>query len=95
MYASVLEIQFKPGTTSQATEITLGAMDEIRALDGIKQMLTIDTGDDTGLAIAIYESQAAQEAAGPKAREVLSLLADVLAAQPQRKGCEVLVNESF
>jgi len=58
-------------------------------------LISIDTGNDTGLLIATYESQAAQEAAGPKAREVLSLLADFLAVQPERKACEVLVNETF
>ena len=63
--------------------------------DGIKQILSIDRGGDNGLVIAVYESQAAQEAAGPKAQEILSLLADLLEAQPERQGCEVLVNESF
>ena len=95
MYASVLQVKFKPGTMSQAVETTVGAMDQVRAIDGIKQLISIDTGNDTGLLIATYESQAAQEAAGPKAREVLSLLADFLAVQPERKACEVLVNETF
>ena len=95
MYASVIDIQLKPGTTSQATDITLGAMDDIRALDGLKQIISIDRGNDRGLVIAIYESQAAQEAATPRAQEVLALLGDLYAAPPERQGCEVLVNESF
>ena len=95
MYASVIEFHLKPGTTSQATAITLGAMDDIRAIDGIKQIISIDKGGDHGLVIAIYESQAAQEAAGPKAQEILSLIGDLYEAQPERQGCEVLVNESF
>ena len=32
MYASVLEFDLKPGMTSQATAITLGAMDDVRAI---------------------------------------------------------------
>ena len=79
----------------QAVDATVGAIDQIRDIDGIKQMISIDTGNDTGLLVAIYESQAAQEAAGPKARDVMSLLADFLAVQPERKACEVLVNETF
>ena len=94
MYASVIDIQLKPGTTSQATEITLGAMDDIRAFDGLKQIISIDRGNDRGLVIA-NESQAAQEAAAPRAQAVLGLLGDLYAAPPERQGCEVLVNESF
>jgi len=95
MYASIIDIQLKPGTTSQATDITLGAMDDIRAVDGIKQIISIDRGSDRGLVIAIYESQAAQEAATPKAQKILGRLGDLYAATPERQGCEVLVNETF
>jgi len=95
MYASIIDIQLKPGTTSQATDITLDAMDDIRAIDGIKQFISIDRGNDRGIVIAIYESQAAQEAATPKAQEVLGLLGDLFAAPPERQGCELLVNEIF
>jgi hypothetical protein len=95
MYASIIDIQLKPGTTSQATDITLGAMDEIRAIDGVKQIISIDRGNDQGLVIAIYESQATQEAATPRAQEILGRLGDLYAAPPERQGGEVLVNESF
>jgi hypothetical protein len=95
MYASIIDIQLKPGTTSQATEIILGTVDDIGAVDGIKQVISIDRGGDRGLVIAIYESQAAQEAATPKAQEILGRLGDLYAAPPDRQGCEVLVNETF
>jgi len=40
---------------------------EMKDIPGIKQIIAIDKGNDQGLVIAIYESQAAQEAAAPKA----------------------------
>ncbi len=95
MFASVIEIQLKPGTLDEAVDITRAALPEMREIPGIKQLISIDKGNDLGLVIAIYESQAAQEAATSKAQEILSRIAGLAAALPQRLGCEVNINEQF
>ncbi len=95
MFASVIEIQLKPGTLDEAIGITRAALPEMREIPGIKQLISIDKGNDLGLVIAIYESQAAQEAATSKAQEILGRIAGLAAALPQRLGCEVTINEQF
>ncbi len=95
MFASVIEIQLKPGTLDEAVDITRAALPEMREVPGLKQLISIDKCNDQGLVIAIYESQAAQEAATPKAQEILGRIAGLAAAPPQRMGCEVNINEQF
>ncbi len=95
MFASVIDVQLKPGTLDEAMGITRAALPEMREIPGLKQIISIDKGNDQGLVIAIYESQAAQEAAAPKAQEVLGRIAGLAAAPPQRLGCEVLINEQI
>ncbi len=95
MFASVIDVQLKPGTLDEAMDITRAALPEMREIPGLKQIISIDKGNDQGLVIAIYESQAAQEAAAPKAQEVLGRIAGLAAAPPQRMGCEVNINEQF
>ena len=95
MFASVIDVQLKPGTLDEAMGITRAALPEMREIPDLKQLISIDKGNDQGLVIAIYESQAAQEAAAPKAQEVLGRIAGLAAAPPQRLGCEVLINEQL
>ncbi len=93
MFASLIEIPRKPGALDEAMDITRAAVPELREISGLKQIISIDKGNDQSLVIAIYESQAAQEAAAPKAQEVLGRLSDLVAAPPKRLGCEVNINE--
>ena len=96
MFASVLEIQLKPGTLDEAVNIARAALPGMREIPGLKQFIVIDKCNDQGLVIAIYESQAAQEAAAPKAKEIIGRIAGLaVAAPPQRMGCEVNINEQF
>ena len=95
MFASVIDVQLKPGTFDEAMDITRAALPDMREIPGIKQIISIDKGNDHGLVVAIYESQAAQEAAAPKAQEILGRIAGLAAAAPQRLGCEVNINEHF
>ena len=95
MFASVIDVQLKAGTFDEAMEITRAALPEMRGIAGIKQIISIDKGNDQGLVIAIYESKAAQEAATPKAQEVLERIAGLAAGAPVRMGCEVNINEKF
>ncbi len=93
MYASVVEFKFKPGATEQAMNVLRSAMPEARQIEGLKQFITIDTGDDTALSVVIFENQAQQEAATPKAREIMGRMADMVAAPPVRKGRPITINE--
>ena len=95
MFASVIEVQLKSGTLDEAVDITRAALPEMREIPGLRQFISIDKGNDQGVIVAIYESQAAQEAATPKAQEILGRIAGLAAAPPQRLGCEVTINEQF
>ncbi len=95
MYTSIIEVQFQPGKMDEAMEITEGMKPDLAQLDGISQFIVVDKGNDAGLVLAIYDSQAQQEAAGSKAQELLGRLGALFAATPERLGGEVLVNESY
>ena len=93
MYASVVEFKFKPGVTEQAMNLIRSVMPELRQIDGAKQFIAIDTGDDTGLLVVVFGSQGQFEAATPKAQEILGRMADLVAAPPVRKGHAITINE--
>ncbi len=95
MYASVVEIQLKPGKMDEATEIVRAMRPDLEQLNGLKQLVVIDHCHDKLLAVVIYEGKADQEAATPKAQELLGRLAEVAAAPPERMGCAVTFNEVF
>ena len=95
MSASVVEIQLKPGKMGEATEMMRAVRPELEQSNGLKQRVVIDHCHDRLHAVVIYESKADQEAATPKAQELLGRLAELAAAPPERMGCEVTVNEVF
>ncbi len=95
MFASVIEVQRKPGTLDEAMDIVRAAVPELRNIPGLKQLISIDKGNDQSVVIAIYESQAAQEEAAPKAQEILGRIAGLVAAPPQRLACDVNIYEQF
>ena len=95
MYASVVEIQLKPGKMDEATKMVRAMRPDLEQLNGLKQLVVIDHCHDRFLAVAIYEGKADREAATPKAQELLGRLAELAAAPPERMGCEVTVNEVF
>jgi len=95
MYASVVEIQLKPGKMDEATEIARAMRPDLEKINGLKQFIVIDHCHDKFLAVVIFEGKADQEAATPKAQELLGRLAELAAAPPERMGCEVTVNEVF
>ena len=92
MYASYIEMQLKTGKTAEAVDIAEGMKPEIAPM-GIKQFIVIDKGNDNMLALAIYDTAEEQEAASPKAQELLARLSDLLAAPPERKQLEVPIAE--
>ena len=94
MYASIINIQFQPGKMNDAMEIAEAMKPDLAEL-GCNQFLLVDQGNDASLVLAIYDSQAKQEAATPKARELLGRLSPLCAAAPERKGGEVTLNETY
>ena len=94
MYASYIEMQLKPGKTAEAMEMAKQMEEELGQM-GIKQFIIADKGNDSSSLLAIYDTAEAQEAAGPRAAELLGRLADLFAAAPERKQVEVPINFSF
>ena len=94
MYASYIEVQFKPGKTAEAMEMARQMKSELGQM-GMKQFIVADKGDDSSTLLALYDTAEDQEAAGPKAAELLGRLADLFAAPPERKQVEVPINFRF
>ena len=94
MYTSIIEVQFQPGKMDEAMKITEGMKPDLAQL-GCRQFIIVDKGNDAGLVLAIYDSQAQQEAAASKAQGLLGRLAGIVAAAPERKGGEVVFNETY
>ena len=94
MYASYIEMQLKPGTMADAIEMARQMEADLGQM-GMKQFIIIDRGNDSSTLVALYDTAEDQEAAGPKAAELLGRLADLMAAPPDRKQVEVPINFIF
>ena len=91
MYSSHVEMKVKPGQLAAMKSHTKSIEAQIKAI-GINQFLVLDQGNNSYLVLVIYNSAAEQEAAGPKAAELLGGYAEFLAAPVERKQVEVLFN---
>ncbi len=94
MYASYIEMQLKPGKMADAIEMTKQMEADLGQM-GMKQFIIVDRGNDSSTLVALYDTAEDQEAAGPKAAELLGRLADFMAAPPDRKQLEVPINFIF
>ena len=94
MYASYIEMLLKPGKTADAVEMTKQMEADLGQM-GMKQFIIVDRGNDSSTLVALYDTAEDQEAAGPKAAELLGRLADFMAAPPERKQVEVPINFIF
>jgi len=95
MYASYAEMQLKPGKMAEAVERLKEVEAELGQVDGLKQFIIVDRGNDSSTVLALYDTAEDQEAAGPKSAEIVSRLMDVIAAPPDRKQVEVPINFRF
>jgi len=95
MYASYIEMQLKPGKMAEAMEMMKQLEAELGGIDGLKQFIIVDRGNDRSTVLALYESAEEQEAATPKSAEVVSRMMDVIAAPPERQQVEVPINFIF
>ena len=94
MYASYIEMQLKPGKMADAIEMARQMEADLGQM-GMKQFIIVDRGNDSSTLVALYDTAEDQEAAGPKAAELLGRLADLMAAPPDRKQVEVPINFIF
>ena len=94
MYASYIEMQLEPGKMAEAIDMTKKMEADLGQM-GMKQFIIVDRGNDSSTLVALYDSAEDQEAAGPKAAELLGRLADLMAAPPDRKQVEVPINFIF
>ena len=95
MYASYIEMQLKPGKMAEAMEMMKQLEAELGRIDGLKQFIIVDRGNDSSTVLALYNTAEDQEAAGPKSAEIVSRFMDVIAAPPDRKQVEVPINFRF
>ena len=95
MYASYIEMQLKPGKMAEAVEMIERVESELQFVDGLKQFIVVDRGNDSSTVLALYDTAEDQEAAGPKAAELLGRLAVFMAGPPERKQVEVPINFIF
>ena len=96
MYATVMEMQFKPGTQDEATALTDELVNELAGqVQGLKSFIALDRGDNRGTVIAVYDTKENWEAAAPVAQQILGRLGGFLSAMPERAGCEVAFAINF
>ncbi len=95
MYASYIEMQLKPGKMAEAMEMMKQLEAELGKIDGLKQFIIVDRGNDRSTVLALYESAEEQEAATPKSAEVVSRFMNIIAAPPDRQQVEVPINFIF
>ncbi len=95
MYASYIEMQLKPGKKAEAVERMKQVKVELGQVDGLKQFIIVDRGNDNSTVLALYDTAEDQEAAGPKSAEIVSRFMDVIAAPPDRNQVEVPINFIF
>ena len=95
MYASYIEMQLKPGKMAEAMEMIERVESELQFVDGLKQFIVVDRGNDNSTVLALYDTAEDQEAAGPKSAEVVSRFMNVITAPPDRQQVEVPINFIF
>lgn len=94
-FASIIELQLKPGKTQELAVIAEEMRPDLEKIEGIKQFILIDRGEGKALGISFYANSAQQEAATPKAMELLDKWSDLVTVPPVRTGCKVLVHQIF
>ena len=95
MYASVIELHFKPNLMQEALNYAASLRPTMKQIDGLNQMLSIDRGDDRATVIVVYDSKEQRDAAAEKAQEVLAGMAQYLDQPPERHGHKITINEQF
>ena len=97
MYAEVTSVQLRRGHTERGLELWRDAIAPFfKRHAGFRELLVVgDRGTDRGMAIVLWESREAFQAAAddPEHRAVFGRMAPWLAAPTQRETFEVLLQE--
>lgn len=93
MYARVSTYRMKIESFDEAQAMIEGIRPQIAALPGLRDFKNVGRGSDgTGVVIAVYDDQAAAEAAAPAAGEIWAKFADHLAAPPESEGYDMVID---
>ena len=93
MYARVSTYQMKVETFGEAQAMIEEIKPQIAALPGLRDFKNVGRGSDgTGVVFAIYDDQAAAEAAAVAAKEIWAKFADHLVGPPETEGYDMVID---
>jgi len=93
MYARVSTYKMKVESFDEAQALIEEIRPQIAALPGLREFKNVGRGSDgTGVVVAIYDDQAAAEAAAPAAGEIWARFADYLTAPPESEGYDMVID---
>ena len=95
MYASYADVKIQSGKMAEAIQLAKDLIPQIGEVPNIKRFMVIDKGDDKALFMAFYDTAEDQEAATPKAQEIIGRLAALAAAPPERVQVEVAIDHTY
>ena len=95
MYASHVEVQVQSGKMAEAIQRAKDLIPQIEEIPRLRRFMVLDKGDDKAVFLAFYDTAGDQEAATPKAQEVIGKLADLAAAPPERVQVEVAIDHTY
>ncbi len=92
MYARITTYQCDPARLDDLTAKLDGIRAQVRAISGVVDVYSAWRADGNGVTTAIYESQAAAEAATPQVQAIWADLADILVGSPNAETYENVVH---
>ena len=93
MYARVSRYQMKPDAFEEAQRMVEEIKPQIAALPGLRDWKNVGRASDgSGVVFAIYDDEAAAEAALEAAAEIWAQFTDHLAHPPETEGYEMVVD---
>jgi len=93
VYARVSRYSMKVEAFDEAQALIEEIMPQVAALPGLREFKNVGRGSDgTGVVVAIYDDQAAAEAAAEAAGEIWARFADYLTAPPESEGYDMVID---
>lgn len=95
MFSTILNVQGKPDSADQMKAFVVDVLDRLAEVPGIRAFQSIDRGEDKYLIVVTYDTKEDWENAATVSRELLSKIADLMAAPPEREGAEVIAFRAY
>ena len=92
MYARITTYQCDPARLDDLTAKLDGIKVQVKAISGVMEVYSAWRADGNGVTAAIYESQAAAEAATPQVQAIWADLTDLLVGAPNAETYENVVH---